>query len=128
MVCPLGEVRSKFQMLGVWYHLTHAKRTPVDTKKFRRMMVVLRRIPKATRQHQIRRKMVRTVANPVMTWAGAWQQPNKKLVDSWVTAVERAVVGSVVPHRSRAAVWIAHLGPWLHPTFMLDYQALALEQ
>ncbi|CAE8687780.1 unnamed protein product, partial [Polarella glacialis] len=124
----VGPVREHFKLLGLRYNTTNGKRTPVEARAVAIVAARLRRIPKAVKSRWKRIKMVRALVLPMVTFTGAWTRPTKDQIAKWRSAVETAVLGRIMPGRSRFLVWAALLGPQVDPDFMIHMAALRHEQ
>jgi ribonuclease HI len=64
----------------------------------------------------------------VLSYTGAWTSPTKAVISQWRNAVERTVLGKIVPGRSRYLAWVTALSPFLDPQYALDDRAIKHEK
>ena len=87
----------------------------------------LRRIPLATRNFWTRKKMIKKLVIPIISFPGAWTQPTKAIMQSWSSSIENALIGKPLRGRSRYLLWTAALGHDVCPMFALDKECLRHE-
>ena len=60
----------------------------------------------------------------MVAWHGPWCSLGKTQAQQLRAAVERTVLGEIIPGRSRFCVWTGILGPMLDPDFVADLSAV----
>ena len=128
LVPAVGPVHREFKLLGIRYNTTKAVRKPVESKWRKAVDVRLRRIAKATRNRHRRASVTRQLVISVFSYTGAWTSPTKAVISQWRNAVERTVLGKIVPGRSRYLAWVTALSPFLDPQYALDDRAIKHEK
>ena len=124
----VGLVRKQCKLIGVRYNTTKARRAPAEPKWAKLVEGRLRRITAGTRSHARRKHAVRTLVLPLFAFVGSWTRPSKKCLEAWRLKVERAVLGKILPGRSRFLTWVCRLGAFCDPVHALDLVALRHEQ
>ena len=114
----------QFKLLGVYYNLTAARRTPVDLAVEHKVQARLRRLKTATHKQFIKRKLTRSLVLSLFNHTGAWSTLPVDRIFRWQNLIELAVLGSRPTQRSRFLVWALRLGPQLDPEFDLDSKVI----
>ena len=115
------------EILGITYTFRGKWKARHAPEKFCVALERLRRIPKGTRTRHRRIKAVNCLVMPIIKWGGAWTTPKKTVIAKLRTAIERAVLGTVVVGRSRLVNGACRLGASLDPQHQLDREAFELE-
>ena len=133
-VSPLHPPKAQFELLGTVVHIHAGARTRRADVKGKdgqtleqRITKVLRRIPIATRNCDMRRMLVQMLVGTCVTWNGGWTRPPTRTIQKWACACEAAVLGSATAFRSRLLAWTGVLDCSCDPEFLLHRATLRLD-
>ena len=122
----LGPAKDSFLVLGIRYAFGRRRQLCFRHDKLARAKYRLRRIRIAGRKAAARRKLVRSVVLPILTWQGAWAPPATGKLERLRREVERTIHAKVPEARSRFLTWTCErtLGARADPIFEYDLAAL----
>ena len=123
----LGKNQQRFVLLGVSYSVEKRKLCQKALKTDLKLRRRIQRIPLATKSFWTRKRFVKKLVLPLVSYTGAWTTPSKTMLASWSSLIEHALVGKPILGRSRYLVWAATLGSDVCPRFALDREALRHE-
>ena len=124
-ITAVGPLVRKVKLLGVQHDTARQVNiSTLDAATLRKIHTRLRRIGKATTSTSFRKILVRTMVLSMVTWHGPWCTLSKQQAQQLRAAVERTVLGEIIPGRSRFLVWTGILGPKLDPDFVADFAAV----
>ena len=125
----IGRADTQLEVLGVNYPYSRQRVSAFPKVKKERWLRRLKRIRGVTRNLWQRRKLVRSAANPILTWKGGYARPAAYLRTSHRAAAERAILGKIVEEQSFFLAWTASplLGPAVDPNFGFDLEAVRFQ-
>ena len=124
-VTAVGPLVRKVKLLGVQHDTARRENiATLDPATQRKIHNRLRRIGKATGSVSFRKILVRAMVLSMVAWHGPWCSLGKTQAQQLRAAVERTVLGEIIPGRSRFCVWTGILGPMLDPDFVADLSAV----
>ncbi len=120
----IGEHKHVIKMAGISYNFTRKKYALDNAGKTKEAKRRLKRIG-LTSLHRAKKAMLaRELAITKTAWNGQWQTLTLNQMDTFTTAVERAVSGKAQRGRSRYLVWNAAIPYTVNPEFVVDPTAL----
>ena len=73
----VGKIDKEMDVLGVAYLFHKRVRKPVAPEKIRLFHARCRRIAKCAKTRVRRKRLINALANPIISWCGAWSVPTK---------------------------------------------------